>query len=159
MEHRRRRILFIFLVFFVGLAFATWYHAYYIVEDVLINGMDVYITSANEAGFNLDPDLIHFGLVPVNSPSAYRTFDYVNPYDYPLKFHITAEGEMAPWILYEYEGQTYANGLVFYLDPGEKTTVKYVLTIDPSQVTVDTHYEGELRVLIKRKYFMDSLFS
>jgi len=150
-------VLLVLVVFFVGIALASLFHAFYVVHEVVLVPMDAYVVEANSAGFNLDPDKIHFGLVPVNSPYATRAFEYNNTYGFPVILDISVEGDIAPMISYEHNGERYVDGLKIYLEPGERGPVTYIFAPD-SSAHIGTYYQGNVRVVVKRQYFLHSLF-
>lgn len=149
-RHQQRRIVFfvIVLLFLTGISF--FLYTFYVVVDVQVIPMDVNFTGENKvAGFNLDTDKLHFGDIPPESPSAYRTMTFTNIYPYPVTVTITADGEMAEWIRYEYSATVTNEKLTFSLQPEEIVSVRFLLDLSQRPYTVGVS-EGELRFVIQR---------
>ena len=121
--------------------------------------MDVNFTGENKvAGFNLDTDKLHFGDIPPESSSAYRTMTFTSIYPYPVFVTITTDGDMAPWIRYEQNSTRSTEKLVLSLEPEENITVKFLLDVSQRPYTIGM-YDGALRVVVKRKTFLDRFFT
>ena len=142
-------ILFLALVFFS--AFLYW--NYFSVQDVVIYKMDAYIAEPSNAGFNLDPDMLHFGQVAITSPEAYREINFISPYDEDARIEVHASGDMAKYISYRYLGEYYAYPYSFTLKPNESTALRVILSFNSSEVEVGQHLTGELQIISHKTFF------
>ena len=145
------------LVVIIGLIGMVSFLNYYYVEDVIVYETDVNIGGFNEAGFNLDPDKLHFGIVPYNSPTAFRMMDFNNNKGYPLKFTLKSKGDMADWLYFEVEGKTYKK-VSFQVDSDDMESIKIKFNANSDDVQKDYYYTGEIIVVVKRTTFLDSLW-
>lgn len=131
-------------------------HSFYLLQDVTVYQTDVTISGNNIGGLNLDSDKLHFGLIPENSPRAYRKMEFQNGKTYPISFRLKMDGDMSEWISYQVPLGTYSS-MRFVVQPGESKEVKIVLDASEDEVTKDEYYTGQLRVVVRRTTILDKL--
>jgi len=155
MERNKTIIIAIFVMLAITAVFV--FYSTYIVKDVFVYPMDVEVISDNsQAGFNLDPDKMHFGSIPIGSVSSKRFLTVVNVWDYNVYVIMKNSGEMGKWIQMEVEDSdlTFRGEGTFILGPGEHAQITYFI-VAPSGIETDQVYEGKTKIIVKRT----SLFS
>ena len=115
--------------------------------------MDAYIAEPQNAGFNLDPDKLHFGLVAINSPYAYREIIFTNPYNSTAKVDVRVLGNMSGYINYIHKGVTYADPYSFTLEAEEQIPLRVVFSFNESEVEVDQYFSGQLKIIARKTLF------
>lgn len=144
------------LFFFLGILFLFWFSYHFLLlEDVIIYETDVYISAINEGGFNLDSDKLHFGLVPLNSPIAYRKIDFHSPYNESMRVEIDSFGTIAEFLSYEYKGEKYSDPFSFYLVAGENVTLKVLFSAEGESVVEEEYYDGKITVFVRHLSILD----
>jgi len=125
----------------------------FLTEDIIIHEMDVYIAGDDVGAFNLNPDKLHFGKVAEDSPRGYRELDLINYKEYPLKFKLTASGEMGDWVYYKLDGKFYYGSYTVTVPAGETHTVRVQIDGSEYDVAEGDYYTGELKVKVSRALF------
>ena len=99
--------------------------------------MDVYVE--DRAGFNVDRDAIHFGIMPPTGVGE-RRIDLVSG---PYRTRVTAEsyGDIAKWV------HVSKNNVV--MEPNESTPI-LVRVMVPEDAKIPDYKDGKLRILFKR---------
>ncbi|MBU1111240.1 MAG: hypothetical protein KJ896_00540 [Nanoarchaeota archaeon] len=141
----------IVVVFVVLTSFFYVFYATYIVKDVQVFPSDVYIIEGKNAGFNLDPDKIHFGKVSKDFGSANRYINLNNSWDYGVDTYVTVWGELAEHeVVLEYDvGNETVKSKSVYLEPYESKDVKLYL-IPSKDSEIGKFYDGTIKFTIKR---------
>lgn len=133
-------ILILFCIFLICVSGTIAFYSYYIIEDKEFVYMDV--TISDHAGFNLDADALHFGMM--TSPGRIkRGINIKHNSDHPLIVDITFTGDMKDWV--EAEETT------FVLEPGEVREVEMKLSV-PEGVPMGD-YDGYVVIFFKRMLF------
>ena len=108
--------------------------------------------------FNLDDDKLHFGLVPINSPSAYRKIDFSSPYTEKVVVEVEASGTIEEFLQYEYKGEIFEDSFHFPLEAYENITIKVIFSLEDQELAVDDSYEGKIVFVVRRWGVMDDFF-
>ncbi len=148
----QRVVLLFFFVLLVSLSFFLYWN-YFSIQDVVVYQMDAWIAEPQNVGFNLDPDKLHFGLVGLNSPYAYREIIFTNPYNETAKISVHAEGNMTPYISYGYQGVSYADPYSFTLEADETVPLRVIFSFNASEVEVGQYLTGELKIISRKTLF------
>ncbi len=147
-----RLILLLVLVLLISLSL-SFYWSYFSVQDIVTYKMDAYIAEPGNAGFNLDPDKLHFGLVAINSPYAYREVLFTNPYNETAQINVRAEGEMKDYINYIYQGVAYEDPYSFTLEAEQSIPLRVIFSFNQSEVEVGQYFTGELKIISRKTLF------
>jgi hypothetical protein len=122
-------------VILTGLTYWFFYEA--AIYDVKVLGMDVYVQ--NIAGFNVDTDAVHFGIVPPGGAGS-------------REMKVTA-GEFPTIVTFEYTGDisrwVYVSRNNIFLDANESTSVLLKVMV-PEDAAVPGFREGEVRIIFRR---------
>jgi len=105
--------------------------------DSKVFDMDVYIE--NRAGFNVDTDAIHFGVVPPNATSERKIILHVA--DFRTNVVIGVSGDLAGWVVVSDNN--------FIMEPNESRTITVSLFV-PGDAKVPDFKRGRLQVLFIR---------
>jgi len=143
--------LFLFLLL-LSLSFFLYWN-YFSIQDVVTYQMDAYIAEPGNAGFNLDPDKLHFGLVAISSPYSYREIIFTNPYNQTARIDVHTEGNMSGYISYIYQGVAYADPYSFTLEAEQSTPLRIVFSFNKSEVVVNQYFTGELKIISRKTLF------
>jgi len=155
-----KKIILIFvIIFIISLTTALILNSKTLIKETIYYSMDVNIVENSKIGLNLDEDKLHFGNLPINSLKAYRKMHFNNLFPYPMKVIITSDGAMAEWLTYNIDELNYKNKIILYLEANESQTVKYLLSIPNTNITVGQYFEGENKIVWKRKTIFDTLLN
>jgi hypothetical protein len=101
------------------------------------------VTSGDFAGFNLNHDKIHFGIIHPGTFSK-RDFQLYNSAEYSVKAKLGCEGEICDLIFFE------SNNLI--INANSNSTV-YVTVNMPSDAELNKTFEGNLTVQFYKRLF------
>lgn len=154
MQLSRQQKVSLWVILFILLLFSIYlYWNFFSVEDIIVYQMDAYIAEPANAGFNLDPDKLHFGQIANTSPYAYREVIFTNPYNASAKVRLHTTGNMSGYISYQYHGATYADPFTFTLEEDERVPLKVVFSFNSSDVEVGQYFTGELYIISRKTLF------
>ncbi|MBT7903014.1 hypothetical protein HN587_04050 [Candidatus Woesearchaeota archaeon] len=130
-------LFFLVLLFSIGIT-SLAYSSYKVVEkstmlyDFKVNGSIV--------GINVDPDAIHFGMVPGGSSSERKVF-VTNSHDVPVNVKIYAVGDYPDLVI--------PRNNSFSLEPLEKFPLFF--RVFPPIGIEDGYYSGKIIIIFERK--------
>lgn len=148
----QRIVLFFFVVLLVSLT-VFLYLNYFSVYEVVVYEMDAYVAESQNAGFNLDADKLHFGLIGISSPYAYREIIFTNPYNQTARINIYAKGNMTGHITYMYQGVSYEDPYSFLLEADQSVPLRVYFSFNESEVEVGQYFSGELQIISRKVLF------
>ena len=135
---RKLKIFILAVLISISVTYSVYWYVYMLpIYDVKEFDMDVYI--GNTAGFNIDTDAVHFGIVPPGSGGERKIILKAGPLKTMVK--IEAYGEIAGWIQ--------ASDNYFILEPNEGRDVTVFVAV-PQNAKVPDYKKGKLRILFIR---------
>ena len=143
---------------FIFLLLICIYYQFSLIENITFYETDVYISDADNFGFNLDSDKLHFGLVPLDAEGGYRKIEITNPYAEKVTINVFSTGDIASYLSYMYEGKEYENTLHFSLLKNETKSVKIIFKPEVT-MNIGDYYSGKIFILVRKQSFVEFLHS
>jgi len=133
------------LLFGVG----SVYYSAYVIQETHVLDADVYISGSGQFGFNLDKDLVHFGIVPTGSVSSIRFMNVSNSHSFPVEVTLSATGDLGTWLFSYLEFDKAVLGPTFYLEPNELKSIAFGI-IPGNDAVPGEQYVGKIKAVVKR---------
>ena len=137
MRNSFRIIMLAIAVMIIGVSATVSY--YFLTQVVEIKTMpyDFNTTDQMIAGYNLDTDMVHFGVIPLGY-QARRYFEITNTHDFPVLVRLEARGDGEEFFAF--------TDNKFTMQPGENRTIN--VFVIPDSIG---HFEGEIIAKIAKK--------
>jgi len=112
----------------------------FVIKEKRIIPVDVIV--ADRVGFNLDPDAMHFGLLP-RGGSGVRMVIINNSYSFPVDVVVKIYGNITPWLDLQPSPP-------IILGPKSKLQLNFTVSI-PDNAKYGK-YTGYIKILLKRRF-------
>lgn len=133
----RSLIILIMISMLICISAVSIFYNFYIIDEVKTGKMD--LTVGEVFGFNLDTDMLHFGIVPPEVSST-KIINVLNNKLHPLLVYFKARGDFKDWV--------YFDDNYFILSPNETKEARVHVTV-PSNAEYG-NYTGTYKVIFKR---------
>ncbi len=132
------KLLFLILLLICGSILIYGFFEWYIV-DVQTTGVDFKVLGKNRAGFNLDVDALHFGIIPPQG-GAQRGIILINNHEFPVFLNIRAKGNASDYLSVEKNN--------FVLDANSTKSILFFIEL-PEDINYGI-YNGTVTIFSKR---------
>jgi len=135
----RKLVLLTISLLLLSIGGTALFFSTFMIKEKRIIPVDVIV--ADRVGFNLDPDAMHFGMVPPTG-TARRKVLINNTFKHPVEVVITAYGNITSFL--------YISDHMFYLSPSGSKEVTFTVFI-PDDAKYGK-YAGYIKILLKRRF-------
>ncbi|RLG20101.1 hypothetical protein DRN74_05985 [Candidatus Micrarchaeota archaeon] len=136
----RKFVLLAISILLLAIGGTALFFSTFMIKEKRIIPVDVVVS--NRAGFNLDPDAMHFGLLP-RGGTGKRMIVINNSHNFPVDVVIKVYGNITPWIDLQPTPP-------IILVPKSKLKVNFTVSI-PDNAKYGK-YAGYIKILLKRRF-------
>ncbi len=140
--------LFFLAMVLLGSAGLWFYSTVTRIEEIYVLPADAYIEE-DRVGFNLDKDLLHFGIVKPGTASSQRFLVLENRRKYPINVLIRARGDLEGLIITHLVSNQSMAGPLFSL--GSNSTLEVVVRfIAPPAAKTGDKFFGDIQIIFTK---------